>query len=175
MTMTTDTATLSAETAPPTAPTAPERIFLVVVDDTAEMDVALRYACRRARNSGGRVALLYVMEPTDFQHWMAVENLMREEQRREAERLLQRFAKRINDATGTVPVLYLREGNRREELLKLIDEDPSISILVLGAGTGPEGPGPLVSYLSSKGVNRLRIPLTLVPGNLTEEQIDAIT
>lgn len=153
----------------------PVRIFLVVVDGSAELTLALSYACRRARACGGRVALLAVMEPTEFQGWRAVEETMREERRLEAEQTLQRHAKEVFRRTATLPALYLREGDRREELLRVIDEDPSISILVLAAGTGPEGPGPLISYLASVGVNKLRVPLTIVPGTLTEDQIAAIT
>lgn len=151
------------------------RIFLVVVDDSEELTVALRYACYRARSCHGRVAILYVMEPSEFLHWMAVENLMREEQRAEAEQKLQRYAKEVNRVSGTLPILHLREGKRRDELLKLIAEEPSISVLVLGAGTGPDGPGPLISYLTGRGLHHLRIPLTIVPGTLTDEQLRAIT
>lgn len=154
--------------------TAP-RIFLVVLDESTELGVALRYACYRALHTGGRVALLYVTEPTELQHWMAVEDIMREERRMEAEQALQRHAKLVNEITGTMPVLYLREGDRRDELLALMAEEPSVSILVLAAGTGPEGPGPLVSYLTGKGVNKLRIPLTVVPGDLSEERLRAVT
>ena len=85
--------------------------------------------------------MLYVVEPADFQHWMAVGDLMREEARSEGEQLLQRLATRVNELTGQLPVLYCREGDRRDELLKLIDEEPSISILVLGANVGQARPG----------------------------------
>lgn len=153
---------------------AAKRVFLVVVDDSPEMEVALRFACRRARNTGGRVALLYVVEPSGFQHWMAVGDLMREEARSEGEQLLQRLAARVNELTGTLPVLYVREGSRREELMALIEEEPSISILVLGAGIDKRGPGPLVEALTGKFVGKLRIPVTIVPGNLSDEDIDSI-
>jgi len=153
-----------------------ERVFLVVVDESEELRVALRYAARRARHTGGRVALLYVIEPTaDLQHWMAVETLMREEQREEAEALLQKIASEVFDLAGTMPVVYIREGRRRDELLALIEEEPGISILVLAASTANEGPGPLVSALTDKMINRMRIPVTVVPGNLTDEQVDALT
>jgi nucleotide-binding universal stress UspA family protein len=158
------------------APSKPDnRVFLVVVDDTEEMRVALRFACGRARNTNGRVALLFVVEPTDFQHWMAVGDLMREEARNEGEQLLQRLAAQVNEWTGTLPVLYVREGSRREELLKLIDEEPSISILVLGASVDKRGPGPLIEALTGKLVGKLRVPVTIVPGNLSEEEVDAIS
>ncbi len=152
-----------------------DRIFLVVVDATQEMHLALRFACRRARKTGGRVALLFVMEPADFQHWMAVEEKMREERRAEAERVLQDLSAAAHELTGATPVLHVREGVTDDEIIKLIEEEPAISILVLGAGTGKKGPGPLVSSLAGKLSGRFPIPMTIVPGNLSEEQIDALT
>lgn len=154
--------------------TASHRIFLVIVDQSAEMQVALYYAAKRARRTGGHVALLHVTPPPETHGLRAVEELMREEARQEAELVVLKYAKEVQDLTGTLPVLYMREGNRREELLALIEEEPTISVLVLGAATGPEGPGPLISYLA-KSFGRLRIPVTLVPGNLSRAQLDVIT
>jgi nucleotide-binding universal stress UspA family protein len=151
------------------------RIFLVVVDASEEMRVAMRFAARRASNTNGRVALLYVMEPADFQHWMAVEDLMREEARTEGEQLLQKLAAQVHEQVGSMPVLYVREGKVRDELFKLLDEEPGISILVLGANPGSRGPGPLVTAVTGKMVGKLRVPVTIVPGNLRDEAIDAIT
>lgn len=151
------------------------RTFLVVVDDTEEMRAALRYACRRARNTGGRVALLRVIEPVEFQHFATVGNLMREEARQDAEQLMQRMATEVYQVSGEMPVLYVREGHARDELLKLINEEPQITILVLAAGTGPEGPGPLISSLIGKYSTKLRIPVTIVPGSLSDEAIDHVS
>jgi nucleotide-binding universal stress UspA family protein len=154
--------------------TAAPRIFLVVVDDSEEMRVALRYASLRARHTGGRVALLYVIEPSDLQQWMAVETLMREERREQAEALLQKLSTEVSDLGGAVPIVHIREGRRRDELLALLEEEPSISILVLAAGTGAEGPGPLVTQLVGKMSGRMRVPITVVPGSLSDEQIAAL-
>jgi nucleotide-binding universal stress UspA family protein len=155
--------------------TVPLRVFLVVVDESPEMPVALYYASRRAQRTGGRVALLRVI-PREESHGLAsVEALMREEAQHEAEQLLQRLAKTVVDEIGALPILYVKEGSPRDELMELVANDPSISILVLAAGTGPEGPGPLISFLATKGMSKLRIPVTIVPGNLTHEQIDAIS
>ena len=151
-----------------------DRVFLVVVDDTEEMRVALRYACRRAAHTHGRVALLYVVESSEFQHWMSVGDLMREEARSEGEQILQRCATQVSEQTGSLPVLYLREGSRRSQLMELIDEEPSISILVLAADTGPRGPGPLVSALTGTFVGQLRETVTIVPGHLSDEEVDKI-
>jgi len=151
------------------------RVFLVMVDDTPEMQAALRFACRRARSSGGRVALLRVIEPTEYEHFASIGNLMRAEAREAAEELLGRLGADVNQMSGQLPVLYVREGNPRDELIALIAEEPSISVLVLAADTGPGGPGPLVTALTGKYVGKLRVPLILVPGSLTPEQIDAVT
>ncbi len=158
-----------------TDPAAQSRIFLVVVDETEEMRVALRYASLRARRTGGHVALLYVIEPSDLQQWMAVETLMREERREEAEALLQKLSGEVAELCGSLPIVYIREGRRRDELLALLDEEPSISILVLAAGTGAEGPGPLVTQLVGKMSGKMRVPVTVVPGSLSDEQIAVLT
>jgi nucleotide-binding universal stress UspA family protein len=155
--------------------TADPRVFLVVVDETEELQIAVHYAARRAAHTGRRVALLYVIEPAELQAWVAIENLAREERREEAEQLMHRLCEEILPIAGAMPIVYIREGPRRDELLALINEDPSISILVLAAGTGPEGPGPLISYLAGKPAARLRIPITIVPGSLTMEQLDAVS
>jgi nucleotide-binding universal stress UspA family protein len=162
-----------ATSAPPAAKA--NRTFLVVVDETEEMRVALRYASRRAKATGGRVALLYVIDPSEFEHFMGVREIMREEKRQEAEETVKKLADVVVEDSGQIPVVYLREGNRRDELMKILDEEPSISILVLGAGTGPEGPGPLISHIVGKASAKIRVPITIVPGNLTQEQLDAVT
>jgi len=150
------------------------RVFLVVVDQSAELKLALRFAARRARATGGRVAMLYVTEPAEAE-WLGVGDIMREERRAEAEQRLQELSTQVQTLSGEMPILYVREGNVRDELLKLVDEEPSISILVLAADAGAGGPGPLVTALTGKFAGKLHIPLTIVPGSLSEEEVDAIT
>ena len=151
------------------------RTFLCVVDETEEFAAALQFACRRALNSGGRVALLYVIEPAEFQHWMAVGERMREEAREEAEEMLNVVASVVQKRMGHMLVLYIREGKLRDEVVKLMEEEDGISLLVLGAASGTDGPGPLVTYLVEKMAGRLRVPVTIVPGSLAEEDIALIT
>lgn len=152
-----------------------DRVFLVVVDDSEEMRVALRFAALSARRSGGRVALLFVQDPVDFQHWLGVEAIMREEAREKAEEILQKLSADVFQWAGSYPVLYIREGDRRDELVALLNEEPSIKIVVLAASTGSGGPGPIISYLVSKGVSQLHVPVMIVPGSLTEEEVVALT
>lgn len=151
------------------------RTFLVVVDDSEEMQVALHFASRRAMRTGGRVALLYVQQPAEFQHWMAVGDLMREEAREEAEGLMQKLSAEVKEWSGNYPVVHMREGDTGEELEKLLGEEESVSVLVLAASTESAGPGPLISHLVGKGGAGLRVPVTIVPGSLNDEEIVAIT
>ena len=165
----------SEEAAAATNPDKRDRIFLVVVDDSAERAVALRYACLRARKGGGRVALLRVVEPVGLVEWAGVGVMMQEERREEAEKLLSGLAAEVNEITGGFPILIIREGNARDELLKLLEEDPRISILVLAAATGGSGPGPLISALAGRYAAKLSVPMTIVPGAITDEELDRLT
>jgi nucleotide-binding universal stress UspA family protein len=152
-----------------------DRVFLVVVDESPEMRNALRYACRRAKRTGGRVALLYVMPAPEGQTWGGVADLMREEARQEAEQVVAKYADAAATMTGLPPSIHIREGKSRDELVKLIVEDQSISVLVLGASSSSDGPGPLVTSLAGRAGSQLRIPLTIVPGALSEAEVDAIS
>jgi hypothetical protein len=87
---------------------------------------------------------------------------------------LQKLSAEVSGWCGTLPIVHIREGHRRDELLALLDEEPGISILVLAAGSGSEGPGPLVTQLVGKMSGRMRVPITVVPGNLTDDQIAAL-
>ncbi len=168
-----DTATTQATEAPAEKG---QRVFLVVVDESEEMQSALRFACRRAQHTRGRVALLYVIEPIEFQHWIGVGRVMEEEARLDAERKMQTLAAEVFGQTGTMPAVHIREGQRAEQLIELLDEEPSISLLVLATAEKGNDPGPLVTYLMKNiGQNKFRIPVTLVPGQLTEEEIDALS
>lgn len=159
-----------AEVTPDVSP----RTFLCVVDESEELHQALRYACRRARHTGGRVALLYVVEAAEFQHWMAVGHLMEEERREQAEEMLQVVASVVQRLSGAMPVVHIREGKLTDELMKLIDEEGSgISVLVLGAASGSDGPGRLISHVL-KRAGKLPLPITIVPGGLSDADIDAI-
>lgn len=152
-----------------------DRVFLVVVDDSPERQIALRYACLRARNGGGRVALLRVIEEEGTVEWAGVGAMLQEERRDEAEKLLSALAAEVQEITGGLPILLIREGDPRDGLLALLEEDPRISILVLASATSGGGPGPLISALIGRYAPRLRVPLTIVPGNLDEAELSRVT
>jgi len=150
------------------------RKFLAIVDQTPECRVALRFAARRAQHTGGIVTLLYVVPPADFQQWAGVERKMREEAPEEAERHLHEAAKLVNEIVGSTPELVIREGRAADEIRGLLKEDRAISILVLAAGTSKEGPGPLVALIAGPLAGAYPIPVTVVPGTLTEEMVDSL-
>lgn len=149
--------------------------FLCVVDDTQECRVAVRYAAMRARNVGGSVSLLRVIALPDAQVWSSVREMMAQEAREEAEKLMTALAQQVSSDSGVRPELIVRQGAVREELLKLIAEDPAIRILVLAAAPGAGGPGPLVSALAGQLSGNLAVPVMVVPGSLTDAQIDEMT
>ncbi len=140
------------------------RLFLIVVDDSEELPAAIHYACTRARQTGGRVALLYVYQiDTDFHHWKFVSGMVEQEAQQDAENILKLHSLRVVQETGRRPETYVRKGNRREELFKLVKDHPEISILVLSAAAGKR-PGPLVEAVTGKFAGKIGIPVTVVPG-----------
>ena len=151
------------------------RVFLVVVDESDEMRNALRYACRRAQHTNGHVALLQVLEPVEFQHWLGVGRVLESDARAQAELRLQTLAAEVFEQTGSMPILHIREGQRAEQLVALLQEDQSISLLVLATASGGGNPGPLVTFLLGHLGRRVKVPVTLVPGELTEAEIDMLS
>jgi nucleotide-binding universal stress UspA family protein len=152
------------------------RKFLVVVDETPECDRAVYYAARRAARTGGKLLLFAAVQVggQDVQQMFGVGDLMREEAREEAEGRLDHFAARARNLAGVDPERVLREGAKADEILKFIDEDEDIAILVLAAGTSKEGPGPLVASIAGASSGTFPIPITLVPGHLKDEELDAM-
>jgi nucleotide-binding universal stress UspA family protein len=150
------------------------RKFLVVLDDSRECLNAMRFAALRAAHTGGGVQILSVIPPEEFQHWMGVADLMRAEARERIEAHFEVFAKWMRDKQGVDPELIIREGDSVAEILAQVKDDPSIGVLVLGAGTEKSGPGPLVTQMT-KNAGNLPIPITIVPGDMSKERLEAIT
>ena len=136
----------------------------------------MTFAAHRIKHSSGSVILMAVIEPGEFQHWLGVEKIMRAEAKEEAERLLDIRRRRISQIDPGIKVqTVVREGRRAEEVEKLIEEDRDIAILILAAGTSKEGPGPLVTAFTQRGANFLRIPVSIVPGSLSDEEIATLS
>ena len=148
------------------------RKFLVVLDDSTECLNAMRFAAMRAAHTGGGVEILAVIPPDEFNHWIG--EVMREEARERIQAHFEVFAKWMRDKQDVDPELVIREGQPVAEILDQVQDDPEIGVLVLGAGTGNKGPGPLVTQLT-KSAGTLPIPITIVPGDLSKEKLEAIT
>jgi nucleotide-binding universal stress UspA family protein len=153
------------------------RKFLVVVDETPEVESALAFAAHRVRRSGGSIALLFVVEPADFDQWLGVRAVYLEEQQNKAKAVFRLFRRKLKTYGIEEAHVedFIREGAKPEQILKLIDEDSDIAVLVLGASVDPKGPGPLVTSLATgKMAGNFPIPITIVPGNLTPEDIEGV-
>ena len=149
--------------------------FLVVIDDTPECDRAVYFASRRAARVAVTVVMLRVIETHDHsQQWLGVADIMRAEAHEEANAMLAKFAARSNAIAGITPECVIREGDPAQEILKLIEEDEDIAVLVLAAAADSEGPGPLVTNLS-KTAGSFPIPIAIVPGQLSDEDLDAMS
>ena len=150
------------------------RKFLVVLDDSSECLNAMRFAAMRAAKSGGGVEILAVIPPEEFNHWIGVGDIMREEARERIHAHFEVFAKWMRDRQGVDPELVIREGEPISEILKQVQADDEIGVLVLGASSDKKGPGPLVTQLT-RNAGTLEIPITIVPGELSKERLEAIT
>lgn len=150
------------------------RKFLVVLDDSRECLNAMRFAAMRANHTGGGVAVLSVIPPDEFNHWIGVGDIMREEARERIQAHFEVFAKWMRDRQNVDPELVIREGEPVDEIIAHVQEDPEIGVLVLGAGTDKKGPGPLVSQMT-RNSGSLPVPITIVPGDLSKERLEAIT
>lgn len=150
------------------------RKFLVVLDDSRECLNAMRFAAMRAAHTGGGVEVLSVIPPDEFNHWIGVSEVMREEARERIHAHFEVFAKWMRDKQGVDPELVIREGEAVAEILAQVEADADVGVLVLGAGTDRKGPGPLVTQLS-RASGSLPIPITIVPGDLSKEKLEAIT
>ncbi|WP_425989343.1 universal stress protein [Afipia sp. DC4300-2b1] len=148
---------------------------LVVVDDTAEGDRAVYYASRWALRVGGGVVMLRVIETEDRnQQWLGVADIMRAEAEEIANAALDRASGRANGIAAITPERVIREGDPGEQILDVIDNDVDIAMLVLAASAGAEGPGPIITMLA-KTAGTFPIPITVVPGNLSDLDIDALS
>ena len=150
------------------------RKFLVVLDDSRECLNAMRFAAMRAAKTGGGVEVLSIIAPEEFNHWIGVGEIMREEARERIEVHFEVFAKWMRDKQNVDPELVIREGEVINEIMAQINDDPEIGVLVLGAASDKKGPGPLVTALTRQA-GSLSIPITVVPEDISKERLEAIT
>jgi nucleotide-binding universal stress UspA family protein len=152
-----------------------KRKYLVVIDDTEECERAVYWAAKRAGRTASQIVMLRVIETAERnQQWLGVADIMQAEAMEAANTVLDKFAARSQQIAGLTPDRVIREGDTTEQITKLIDEDADIGILVLAADTGKEGPGPLITNLA-KTAGQFPIPVAIIPGHLSDEDIDAMS
>ena len=153
------------------------RYILVIADDSPEMEIALEYACARSKKTSRKIIIATFIEPLDVLTTQGVTEIMKNEAREEAEKLLQKAASYVKNKTGEMPALAMREGETITELKKLIEEEENINVLVLAANTNEneKNPGPIINALVTKEISTLRVPVMIVPGNFSKDHISQIT
>lgn len=151
------------------------RKSLIILDDTPEMLNAMRFAAIRAAKTGGGVVMLAIISPDEFQHFMGVAEVMRAEAHEKVEAHFQIFKDRMEKREGITPTLAIREGDRVEAVIDYVRSDPEVGVIVLGAAADKSGPGPLVAALTGRRLNDVRVPITVVPGSMSKEDIVAAT
>ena len=154
-----------------------DRFILVIADNSDEMDIALEYACARSKKTGRKIIIATFIEPLDVLTTQGILEIMKNEAREEAGKLLHSAATKVKNSTGIFPILHTREGEIIPELKKLIEEEENINVLVLAANTDEKtkNPGPIINALVTREIGTLRIPVMIVPGNFSSEHISQIT
>ena len=153
------------------------RYILVIADDSPEMEIALEYACARSKKTGRKIVIATFIEPVDVLTTQGVTEIMKNEAREEAEKLLQKAASHVKDKTGEMPTLAIREGETITELKKLIEEEKNINVLVLAANSDPKNKdsNTIINSLLSQEITNMRIPIMIVPGNFSKDHIALIS
>jgi Universal stress protein family len=150
------------------------RTYLVVIDETEEARLALRFASRRAAKTGGAVHILALVEQADFVAWGGVQATMEEEARVRAEELVTAAAGTIFDELGQRPAITVKPGDDIEVVKAMLEDHPEVAALVLGAAA-QGAPGPLITHFTGVNAGTLPCPVMVIPGSLTEEQIDELS
>lgn len=151
-----------------------KKTYLILADDSEEFAVALHYAAVSGRIKYANVAVLRVLAETEFQPWGGVEERMKAEQMEEAEAQMAAVADKVEAVHGDRPQILIEEGAKAEAVIRVLENDKVITKLILAGSTNPSGPGPLIEYFAGHGIEELNVPLVIVPGHLSEEQIEGL-
>ncbi len=148
--------------------------FLVVIDDSEELENAIHFAAQRAKNTNGALAMLYVVDHAINAQWSKVENLIEQEETSEAKKICRNWSQLIKDKFNIDTEIIIKLGSKKEEILKLLKDDTNIRFLVLATSRDGENPGPIIKSLLSSKMSDLSIPIVLVPGSMDEKDIKLI-
>lgn len=150
-----------------------ELTFLVILDDSPEMFNALRYAAQRSAISDGRVAILYTFDTLEFSHWKAVEDIAEVESREKAESKIKEYENFVSQFANKKPKKFIMKGDRVECIINFLSANKFISNFVLASSIA--GSDPLINAFTGKQMSKIKVPLTIIPSNLSEEEIDKLT
>ncbi|MEE4349388.1 MAG: universal stress protein [Pacificimonas sp.] len=148
--------------------------YLLIVDESEEADKALRYAVQRAKAIGGQITLLHVIRRAEFVQWGGVQDMIAAEAQEAAETALVRAADRVHRLSGITSSMIIRQGKLVEEVSAVVEENPELSAIVLGAAS-KGAPGPLVSHFAGEKAGGLPLVVIIVPGALDDAAIDVLT
>jgi len=150
------------------------RTYLVVIDDSEEARVALRFAARRAAKTSGRIEILAVVEPQDFVQWGGVQAAIEEEQQLRIEGIVSASVGEILDEAGITANIIVQQGEPVRTVRDYIGAREEIAALVLG--TAPSGsPGPLVAHFTGNDAGKLPCPVMIIPGSLSDERLEQLS
>jgi hypothetical protein len=150
------------------------RTYLVVIDESPEAEIAMRFAARRAVKTGGSVEILALVAQPEFVQWGGVMATMEDEARQRAEALVARAAGTLLAESGLKPAITVQKGDGPKVIRDMIAADPNIAALVIGAA--PSGaPGPIVTHFSGHDAGSLPVPVIIVPGGLDKDAIDRVS
>ena len=150
------------------------RTYLVVVDETPEAEIALRFAARRAAKTGGAVQILALIPPAEFVQWGGVQATIEEEARMRAEALVAGAAGALVEEAGVRPSIMVRQGEAVPTVRAVLAENPDVAALVLGAAANG-APGPLVAHFAGADAGALPCPVMIIPGSLSREAVDRLS
>ncbi len=150
------------------------RTYLVVIDESPEAEIALRFAARRAVKTGGNVEILALIPQPEFVQWGGVMAAIEEEARERAEALVNRAAGTLFTESGIAPSITVRQGDGPKVVREMIAANAEIAALVLGAAaSGP--PGPLIAHFAGADAGALSVPVMIIPGSLNPDAIDRLS
>ena len=158
-----------------TASVSQNATILVCISDNDHSRIAVKFAASKAKRTGCKLCILHVVNASDYQSALAVADVMRQELIDASRVLLERFAEEAKEWADLTPCVLTREGRISDEIVNAVEDDNSINMLILGTSLKSPGREDLLPLLVSQLGNRLLIPMTIVPGNLTEQQIKALT
>ncbi len=150
------------------------RTYLVVVDESEEAEVALRFAARRAAKTGGAVEVLVIVRPGEFLAWGGVQATMEEEARENAEEVVARAFDMLGEESVTAPQIQVRNGDPFVVIRAALADNPEIGALVLGAAKAGN-PGPLVNHFAGADAGALPCPVMIIPGSLSRDALDRMS